>query len=195
MLKFRDIKEKIIKNLPRRHHLRGTILHRAIGEKLFKKECWTMTRHSVAAGLAVGTIVAFTPTIGLQMLLAGAAAYFLRVNIPAAIIVCWVTNPVTAPAIIPLQYKLGVRLMTVLHIGWVNVQPGLFYKLVYYAWPLWIGSLVSGLTLAIIVYWAVFLSWDRLMYLKSKVDRSLHNIHEEIEHKIHHRDRKQQRNK
>lgn len=184
MLDLRKIWNHISKRLPRKRHLRGSFLHRAVGERLFHNDNWKISRHSVAAGLAVGTIVAFTPTIGVQMFLAGVAAYFLRVNIPAAILVCWVTNPVTAPFIYPLQYRLGSWILCILNLEKTCNSNGLFSNLVHYAWPLWIGSLVSGLILSIIAYWSVFLGWNWLMKVRGKFNKGFHNIHEGLESKL-----------
>ncbi|MCR4321870.1 MAG: DUF2062 domain-containing protein [Candidatus Brocadiaceae bacterium] len=37
------------------------------------------------------------------------AALVMRVNIPVAIAASWITNPLTAPVIYPLQYRLGIE--------------------------------------------------------------------------------------
>ncbi|MEO8354039.1 MAG: DUF2062 domain-containing protein [Chthoniobacteraceae bacterium] len=105
--------KRLTRLMPRRRHLHGGWLHRVLGERLFDPELWKFTRHSVAGGLAVGLFIAFTPTMGVQIVLSALAAYFLRVNIPIAAACAFVTNPVTAPIIYPLQLKLGVWLVGV----------------------------------------------------------------------------------
>jgi len=62
---------------------------------------------AIALGAAVGVFVAFTPTVGLQMLLAALLATLVGANRPAAVIPPWITNPVTIPPIFGLAYWLG----------------------------------------------------------------------------------------
>jgi uncharacterized protein (DUF2062 family) len=126
---------------------------------VFDRQLWTFSRSSAAGGLATGLFIALTPTLGIQVILAVLAAYFLRVNIPIAVLACFVTNPVTAPIIYPLQYQLGV---------WVSGPPGpdelegysnVLRNFARYARPLWVGSLLSGLLFAVIGYAGVFFGW------------------------------------
>lgn len=65
---------------------------------------------AIAGGLAIGTFVAFTPTIGVQIILAFIIATFLNMNRPAAIIPVWITNPITVAPIYTLNYWLGSKI-------------------------------------------------------------------------------------
>ena len=65
----------------------------------------------------MGLFIGFTPTMGVQVVLAGLAAYFVRVHVPVAIAASLVTNPFTAAVIYPLQYQLGVWLIGVPECG------------------------------------------------------------------------------
>jgi len=62
---------------------------------------------AIAGGFSLGLFIAFTPTIGLQIVLAFFLATVLNVNRPAAVLAVWITNPVTIPAIFTLNYWLG----------------------------------------------------------------------------------------
>lgn len=62
---------------------------------------------SIAGGVAVGMVVAFTPTIGLQTLLALGLATLLGANRPVSIVPTWITNPVTIPPVYGFTYYLG----------------------------------------------------------------------------------------
>ena len=62
---------------------------------------------AIARGIAIGLVIAFTPTIGFQILLAYLAATFLKASRAAAILPIWVTTPVTVPAIYAFTYKVG----------------------------------------------------------------------------------------
>ena len=62
---------------------------------------------AIAGGFSVGVFIAFTPTIGIQLVLAFFLATVLNLNRPAAVLAVWITNPVTIPAIYSLNYWLG----------------------------------------------------------------------------------------
>jgi len=57
--------------------------------------------HRIALGVAIGFFVAWTPTLGFQMIIAVALASLLRGNRAVTIPVVWITNPITA---VPLYY-------------------------------------------------------------------------------------------
>jgi hypothetical protein len=64
---------------------------------------------AIAGGLGMGTFIAFTPTIGIQIILALMIATFFNMNRPAAIIPVWITNPVTVAPIYTFNYWLGTK--------------------------------------------------------------------------------------
>ncbi len=67
--------------------------------------------HRIAAGLACGTAISFTPFIGFHLLLALAMAFALRANVLASAIGTLVGNPWTFPFIWVLIYRLGMALL------------------------------------------------------------------------------------
>jgi len=80
--------------------------------KGFRRALRSMVRlhgspRDIALGAAIGIFVAFTPTIGFQMLIAAFLATLVGANRPAAIIPPWITNPITIPPIYGLTYWLG----------------------------------------------------------------------------------------
>ncbi len=99
-----------LKKVPRQRHVRGTWLHRMLGDRLFSPELWRPTRQGVACGAATGLFWACMP-VPFQMLPSGISAYLFRFNIPAAISVVWITNPVTWPLILYWQYRLGAWIL------------------------------------------------------------------------------------
>lgn len=62
-------------------------------------------------GTAIGVFVAFTPTVGLQMLIGAFLATLVGANRPAAMIPAWITNPITIPPIFALTYWVGSLLL------------------------------------------------------------------------------------
>lgn len=63
--------------------------------------------HDIALGTAIGLIVAFSPTMGIQMVLAAVVATIFRASRAAAIVPVWITNPVTAVPVYGFCYWLG----------------------------------------------------------------------------------------
>jgi uncharacterized protein (DUF2062 family) len=67
--------------------------------------------YRVAAGLACGTAISFTPFMGFHLMLAMAMAFALRANIVASAIGTLIGNPWTFPFIWVLIYRLGMALL------------------------------------------------------------------------------------
>jgi hypothetical protein len=69
------------------------------------------TPHRISLGLAIGTFIAFTPTVGVQMVIAGAIWYLcrplFRFNCKAALVAVYISNPVTTIPIYWGCYCLG----------------------------------------------------------------------------------------
>ena len=65
------------------------------------------TPHQISMGASIGVFVAFTPTIGLQMIIAGILASVLRVSKIAAILPVWISNPLTVAPILGVTYWVG----------------------------------------------------------------------------------------
>ncbi len=146
--------------LPRRRHLRGSWLHRMLGDRLFHHDLWRPSQRGSALGLAVGVFIAFTPTLGVQLILAGLAAYLLRVNIPLALGACFITNPATAVFIYGFEYKLGVWLLGPPEPVDLAGLSHILRNVVTHGKPMWMGSIVCGGVAALISYVLVVSLWS-----------------------------------
>jgi len=127
--------------------------------------------HKIALGTAVGMVVAWTPTLGFQMILAALAAWVARANKPAAILVVWITNPYTAIPIYWFNYKVGALL---LHQG-MEDKSNFVYTFeavasgkaledpILHFWeafnsiaaPLWLGSMIVGLVIGVATFFTI----------------------------------------
>lgn len=146
-----------LKKVPRQRHVRGGWLHRMLGDRLFSPELWRPTRRGVAGGVATGLFWACMP-MPFQMLPSGIAAYLLRCNVPAAISVVWITNPVTWPFILYWQYLLGLRLLGQTPPAGAGGQ-SLLDLAAGVPGPLMLGCAVTGLLAAAASFSLINLLW------------------------------------
>lgn len=153
--------------LPRRKHLRGGWLHRMLGERLFHHDLWRPTQRGSALGLAVGVFIALTPTLGVQLVLAGLAAYLLRVNIPLALGGCFITNPATAVFIYGFEYQVGVWLLGPPEPTELEGLSRILRTVVTHGKPMWAGSILCGGFAALVSYLLVMGLWTGVGKLKS----------------------------
>lgn len=147
---------QLIRRVPRQRHLRGSWLHRMLGERLFDRGLWRPSGNRVAAGVATGLFWAMMP-VPFQMLPSGITAFFLRFNVPAAIAVVWVTNPITWPIILYWQYRLGAWLLG--QRGPTEVETSLLASLASVPLPLLLGCFVCGVIIAPVSYVIVAAVW------------------------------------
>ncbi len=108
---------------------------------------------AVARGIALGLFIGFTPTFGVQIILALLFAFLLKQNKIATFVGVWITNPFTAPIIYGLEYKIGRMLLglpplKIEHFDWHSA-----YSLGAQVFqPLLLGCLVLGVPCSIIGY-------------------------------------------
>lgn len=127
---------------------------------------------AIAGGLGLGMFIAFTPTVGIQIILAIIAATLCNVNRPAAIAPVWITNPVTVAPVYTFNYWLGtliwpgpplaevkelfVNLGTALtHLQFWDMKEAILAMLqigMEILIPLLIGSIEVGIVLGVLTY-------------------------------------------
>ncbi len=147
--------------LPFTRNIRGDRkLSRIFGRLLHDPNLWHLNRYSVAWGVSVGLFMAFVP-VPFQMLLAIAAAVMISANIPVAVVLVWVSNPITVAPLFFSAYKFGAWLLAEtpekikfeISIDWVVTQ------LVEIWQPFLLGCFVLGLASAAIGHAAVRIIW------------------------------------
>ena len=164
----RRLRLYFVSNMPRRKRMKGGILHRILGDGIFDKRLWKPERLGFARGLAVGLIVGLLPTYYFQALLAFFLAYVLRLNVTASVLGTLVTNPLTTPFILVLQYRLGVWL-----IGAPSPEdhahlPAALRAIFGHGKPYVAGSVVSALLIGILGYFLSLLIWDIVARMRSR---------------------------
>lgn len=165
----RNLRLAYLRQIPRRKKMHGGFLHRVLGERLFDPRLWKPTRSTFAGGLALGLLIGLLPTFYIQLPLAFLFAFFVKLNITAAVLGTVVTNPLTTPAIVVLQYKLGVWLVGQRTPEELSEYTGTMRRVMEYAWPFMVGSLSSALIASLIGYVAVLTFWEGTVKLDKKL--------------------------
>ncbi|MEX1119354.1 MAG: DUF2062 domain-containing protein [Terrimicrobiaceae bacterium] len=149
----------LLRRFPRIKHMRGTWLHRTCGDKLFGPEVWRLDPHRLAAGAALGAFFAMIP-VPFQMLGAGLLAVLTRVNLPAALVATWVSNPLTLPIFLWLQYRTGSFL---LGKAGMEMPDGGFVEVISKSpFPILVGASVFAFFGALIAYPLTLWGWSMI---------------------------------
>lgn len=140
--------------------IRDTPGLRFLGDLRHDPNLLHLNRQSVSLAFFVGIFVAFLP-IPMQMAVAACIALLVRCNLPIAVALVWISNPLTMPAMLFATYHLGrwvlqmppVTVSLELSFSWLANEFGLIWM------PLLTGSLISGLVFGLIGYITMRLFW------------------------------------
>jgi uncharacterized protein (DUF2062 family) len=146
---------------PRPRHVHGTFLHRLLGERLLVPALWLPQPDSLARGGAVGMFSALLPFPG-QSLLAIILCYMMRGNIALAVLATFISNPLTTPAILWIQFKAGQWLLPAAKFLATDDYSGADWYFDAYAKPFLLGSITTALAAGLVAY-PVFLGLSKLL--------------------------------
>lgn len=102
--------KKLKKWLPKPEELKQNRTFKAFGPHLADARLWHFNRHSLTKAVYIGVLSAFFPLPG-QMLLALIACLYFRANVPMALGLTWITNPITTIPIFYVAYWFGAVLL------------------------------------------------------------------------------------
>lgn len=120
----------------------------------------------IALGVAIGTFVAFTPTVGIQMAIVLLLTWCFRANKAISLPIVWISNPLTLVPIYWACYHVGRFLLNApsTSADWwsgLSTPPAGFAQIRFYwdrfaeiAWPIWVGGLVVGFVSGYATYYA-----------------------------------------
>lgn len=150
---------------------------RWLGNSLEDPNIWHLNRQSVARAFLIGFIVAFMP-IPLQMFIAGACALWFHANLPIAVMLVWMTNPVTFAPMFYAAYRVGAWLLQQEPMP-IAFEPSfdILIEQISQVWqPLLLGSTVCGVLTGLIAYaiiwrlwrWQVISRWEERKRLRQQ---------------------------
>lgn len=158
--RYAHFKHWIKRYLPHPHKIRDHKHLQIFGKRLADPNIWHLNRHSVATAFSIGLFWAYIPTPG-QMPLAALFSILFKANLPIAVALVWVSNPLTSAPMFFFAYKIG---------AWVLGQPvkavqfeatfsWFFYEMRSILVPALLGSVICGLGLAILSNIFIRLIW------------------------------------
>ncbi len=169
-------KQFISKHLPKASTVTKHRSLRWLGSILHDSNLWHLNRRSVASAVFAGIFACFLP-IPMQMVLAAGFAIFLHGNLPLAIALTWISNPLTYAPIYYLCYRFGLVLLGQPHdpasLEWsVNSMGDNLAQVIV---PLMTGCLVAGTAFGATGYFIVRLIWRfhvQHTWFKRKAERA-----------------------
>ena len=148
-----------------------------LGPRLQDPSLWHINRRSFPLAVALGIFCAFIP-VPFQMLIAAAAAVWIRVNILVAVPMVWLSNPVTMGPMYYFCYLVGAEILGVeptgftfeLSFDWLLSELAAIWQ------PFLLGCLVVGLFVSLSAFILVRVLWHMhiLRHIKIRA-RRLHN--------------------
>ncbi len=141
-----------------------------LGKYLLDDNLWFFNRHAIAKAFAIGLFCAFIP-VPFQMVLACIFAIIFRSNLPVAVALVWITNPITMPIIFYLAYKLGAVILGVALVNNFNFSFAHLSEIFTIIWqPFLLGCFLFSSVFAVLGYFGVNFIYkiNIYRYLKAK---------------------------
>ena len=106
------LKKRFKKLLPTPETILASRSLKLFGPQLRDARLWQFNRHSLNKAVYIGVFSAFFPLPG-QMLMALIGALVFRANVPMALGLTWITNPVTTLPVFYASYYVGAKIIDV----------------------------------------------------------------------------------
>ena len=165
---------RLKKYLPSKDQLSKSKSLRFLGDLVLEPNLWHFNRHSLSFAVLLGSIFSFLP-IPFQMLPCALLCIAIRCNIPVAMLIVWVSNPITYGPMMYFAYRVGLGVMGMetpnipneFSLEWLFDQVAGIWE------PLLIGCLICGFSIGIIGFLMVqaYYRWRIAYYLKKRHQR------------------------
>ena len=149
------MKRSIKKYLPSKKWFSSLRLERYFGNRINDPKLWIVNRESVASAVAIGIFSAYIP-IPIQMVFAALLAIVFRSNLPLAVALVWISNPLTWLLFYTPPYLLG---LTLLGEPLPEMESLSAVTLLQQIPALWLGCLIFGVALGAGGYVLVQVLW------------------------------------
>lgn len=150
-----------------RKTLKKTTQHEKLQEFIKKSkippEFLSANRKMLSRGVFLGLLIAFIP-MPMQMAAVLLFMPFFRFNVPIALAMCWLTNPITMPPLYYVEYHVGSFLLGMqtqpveLTVEWFSENIDAIFI------PLYTGAALFSMVFGFLGYWAVNHFWRRSVH-------------------------------
>ena len=131
-----------------------------LGEWLFQPNLWHINRTSASRAFFVGLFLAFVP-VPIQMILAALLAVQVRCNLPLAVGLCWISNPITMGPLFYFAYRVGATVIGAqpealeFQLSWEWISSSLLA-----VWqPFLLGCLICGFFFGSLGFFTIQMVW------------------------------------
>lgn len=148
--------KRIKKHLPTRDQLKNTRSLRFLGDHILEPNLWHFNRYSLSFAFLIGGFCTFLP-VPFQSLPCVLLCIWIRCNIPVAVAVVWISNPITMGPMMYFAYRVGGRVLQQ-ERAYSPLDPSFewFMNQLSDIWqPLIVGSLVCGIVTGVTGFVAV----------------------------------------
>jgi len=123
------------------------------------REYLSINRKSISKGVLIGIFWAFIP-MPMQMLAVLAITPFIKFNVPIAITMVWLSNPITMPFMYYMEYQTGNFLLGNESLNNIEMSLDWFSnnwdKIIV---PLYVGTIPYAIGVSNIIYFAINKLW------------------------------------
>jgi uncharacterized protein len=179
-------KNTLKRYMPNPRKIRQIKSLQVLGDWVYQPNLWHINRQSASTAFFVGFFCAFIP-LPTQMVFAALFSVILRCNLPLAVGLCWITNPITMPPIFYLAYKTGATVMGVtveaiefeLSWNWIS------HSLILVWQPFLLGCLICGIFFGSVGYlvintlwrWEAVRRWEaRVKNRRAHLQKTIHDV-------------------
>ncbi|MGX2040653.1 DUF2062 domain-containing protein [Methylocaldum sp. MU1018] len=133
-----------------------------LGDKLHSPNLWHLNRRSVSRAFAIGLWAMYTPPLPWQQIIAAVLAIYFNANLPIAVALVWITNPLTWGPMYYFAYKIGALVMGQAAFDFDQFSE-LFTveKALELGAPLLIGCAILMHVGAVLGYFGILFAWRR----------------------------------
>jgi uncharacterized protein (DUF2062 family) len=152
----------------KRHHPESKI-GKALARYNIPPEYFGVSRRAITRGILVGLFWGFIP-MPMQMLAVVLTTPFIRFNVPIAIAMVWLSNPITMPPMYYMEYLTGNLLLgregihdVELTVEWFKEHLGDIFV------PLYVGTAFYSIVVSYLIY--LLLNWLWIRSVKKEKHR------------------------
>ena len=145
--------------IPSPRRIRELNLHYYFGNRIQDRRLWVINRQAISRATAIGIFCAYLP-VPMEMLIAALLAILVRANLPIAILLVWISNPLTWLVIYTPPYLLG---LAILGETGVSLQSITLKMMMDQLAALWIGCLIFGTALGAAGYVLANVIWRMMV--------------------------------